>query len=90
MGIFLDFWTECITGRSLSLGRACFLPILRFFMLLDDSFLCALCVLVPQFVEKAPKDIVRGVQEKAAEAEEKINLTKNRLAFLKSTVLVTK
>lgn len=43
-----------------------------------------------QFVEKAPEDIVRGVREKAAEAEEKINLTKNRLDFLKSTVLVSK
>ncbi|XP_031257915.1 valine--tRNA ligase, chloroplastic/mitochondrial 2 isoform X1 [Pistacia vera] len=44
----------------------------------------------PKFIEKAPEDVVRGVQEKAAEAEEKINLTKNRLAFLQSTVLVTK
>ncbi|XWS47558.1 hypothetical protein CRYUN_Cryun14cG0162500 [Craigia yunnanensis] len=43
----------------------------------------------PKFIEKAPEDIVRGVQEKAAEAEEKINLTKNRLAFLKSTVFVS-
>lgn len=43
-----------------------------------------------QFVEKAPEDIVRGVQEQAAETEEKITLTKNRLAFLKSTVLVSK
>ncbi|KAK3218446.1 hypothetical protein Dsin_012416 [Dipteronia sinensis] len=43
----------------------------------------------PNFVEKAPEDIVRGVREKAAEAEEKINLTKNRLDFLISTVLVT-
>lgn len=43
-----------------------------------------------QFAEKAPEDVVRGVQEKAAEAEEKINLTKNRLAFLRSTVMVTK
>lgn len=43
-----------------------------------------------QFLEKAPEDVVRGVQEKAAEAEEKINLTKNRLAFLRSTVMVTK
>ncbi|GMN28513.1 hypothetical protein TIFTF001_002077 [Ficus carica] len=39
----------------------------------------------PKFVEKAPEDIVRGVQEKAAETKEKITLTKNRLAFLKST-----
>ncbi|XP_017975494.1 PREDICTED: valine--tRNA ligase, chloroplastic/mitochondrial 2 isoform X2 [Theobroma cacao] len=43
----------------------------------------------PKFIEKAPEDIVRGVQQKAAEAEEKINLTKNRLDFLKSTVLVS-
>ena len=42
-----------------------------------------------QFVEKAPEDVVRGVREKAAEAEEKINLTKNRLDFLKSNVLVS-
>ncbi|GJN37518.1 hypothetical protein PR202_gb26486 [Eleusine coracana subsp. coracana] len=38
------------------------------------------------FVEKAPEEIVRGVREKASEAEEKISLTKNRLAFLQSTV----
>ncbi|XVF71432.1 hypothetical protein PTKIN_Ptkin12aG0036900 [Pterospermum kingtungense] len=43
----------------------------------------------PKFIEKAPEDIVRGVQEKAAETEEKINLTKNRLDFLKSTALVS-
>ncbi|XP_068654248.1 valine--tRNA ligase, chloroplastic/mitochondrial 2 isoform X2 [Aristolochia californica] len=43
----------------------------------------------PKFVEKAPEDVVRGVKEKAAEAEEKITLTKNRLDFLKSTVLVS-
>ncbi|XP_042943361.1 valine--tRNA ligase, chloroplastic/mitochondrial 2 isoform X2 [Carya illinoinensis] len=43
----------------------------------------------PKFVEKAPDDVVRGVQEKAAEAEEKIILTKNRLALLRSTILVT-
>ncbi|EXC20642.1 Valine--tRNA ligase [Morus notabilis] len=43
----------------------------------------------PKFVEKAPEDIVRGVQEKAAETEEKITLTKNRLALLKSSALVT-
>ncbi|KAJ6926475.1 valyl-tRNA synthetase [Populus alba x Populus x berolinensis] len=42
-----------------------------------------------KFVEKAPKDVVHGVREKAAEAEEKIDLTKNRLAFLKSSVLVS-
>ncbi|KAF2300529.1 hypothetical protein GH714_013951 [Hevea brasiliensis] len=40
----------------------------------------------PKFVEKAPEDVVCGVREKAAEAEEKINLTKNRLSFLKSSV----
>lgn len=44
----------------------------------------------PKFVEKAPEDIVRSVHEKAAEAEEKLNLTKKRLAFLKSTLLVSK
>ncbi|KAM6567051.1 hypothetical protein CsatA_026179 [Cannabis sativa] len=43
----------------------------------------------PKFVEKAPEDIVNSVREKAAEVEEKINLTKNRLSFLKSTVLVS-
>jgi valyl-tRNA synthetase len=42
-----------------------------------------------QFVEKAPVDVVRGVREKAAEAEEKIILTKNRLALLKSTTPIT-
>ncbi|GAB2254750.1 hypothetical protein Droror1_Dr00022559 [Drosera rotundifolia] len=42
-----------------------------------------------EFVEKAPEAVVRGVREKAAEMEEKINLTKNRLAFLKSTNLVS-
>ncbi|XP_061979643.1 valine--tRNA ligase, chloroplastic/mitochondrial 2-like, partial [Populus nigra] len=42
-----------------------------------------------KFVEKTPEDVVHGVREKAAEAEEKINLTKNRLAFLKSSVLVS-
>ncbi len=42
-----------------------------------------------QFVEKAPDEIVRGVREKAEETKEKIDLTKNRLAFLKSTVLVS-
>ncbi|KAK7308699.1 hypothetical protein VNO77_42322 [Canavalia gladiata] len=44
----------------------------------------------PQFVERAPEDVVRGVREKAAETEEKITLTKNRLAFLNSNVLVSK
>ncbi|XP_057500245.1 valine--tRNA ligase, chloroplastic/mitochondrial 2 isoform X2 [Actinidia eriantha] len=43
----------------------------------------------PKFVDKAPEDIVRGVREKAAETEEKLTLTKNRLAFLQSTVLVS-
>ncbi|KAI7746448.1 hypothetical protein M8C21_001996 [Ambrosia artemisiifolia] len=42
----------------------------------------------PNFVEKAPEDVVRGVREKAAEAEEKVNLTKTRLSFLQSTILV--
>jgi valyl-tRNA synthetase len=41
---------------------------------------------VVQFVEKAPEGIVRGVREKASEADEKISLTKNRLAFLQSTI----
>lgn len=41
-----------------------------------------------QFVEKAPEDIVRGVREKAAEAEEKLTLTRNRLNFLKSKILI--
>ncbi|GJR19380.1 valine--tRNA ligase, chloroplastic/mitochondrial 2 isoform X1 [Tanacetum coccineum] len=40
------------------------------------------------FVEKAPADVVRGVREKAAEAEEKLNLTETRLSFLQSTVTV--
>ncbi|KAI5670075.1 hypothetical protein M9H77_10439 [Catharanthus roseus] len=44
----------------------------------------------PKFVERAPEEIVRGVQEKAAEAEEKLKLTRNQLAFLKSTDLVPK
>ncbi|CAI0450935.1 unnamed protein product [Linum tenue] len=43
----------------------------------------------PKFVEKAPEDVVRGVREKAAEAEEKIKLTKNRLEFLRSSALVS-
>ncbi|XP_062165988.1 valine--tRNA ligase, chloroplastic/mitochondrial 2 isoform X2 [Alnus glutinosa] len=43
----------------------------------------------PKFVEKAPDDVVHGVREKAAEAEEKIILTKNRLALLKSTAPIT-
>ncbi|CAL9088477.1 unnamed protein product [Musa textilis] len=40
----------------------------------------------PSFIEKAPEEVVRGVREKACNAEEKIALTKNRLAFLQSTV----
>ncbi|KAF8017178.1 hypothetical protein BT93_H2386 [Corymbia citriodora subsp. variegata] len=43
----------------------------------------------PKFVEKAPEDVVRGVREKAEEAKEKITLTKNRLALLQSTALVS-
>ncbi|XP_024974667.1 valine--tRNA ligase, chloroplastic/mitochondrial 2 isoform X1 [Cynara cardunculus var. scolymus] len=43
----------------------------------------------PKFVEKAPEEVVRGVREKAAEAEEKLNLTKTRLSFLQSTILVS-
>lgn len=42
-----------------------------------------------QFLEKAPEEIVRTAQEKAEEMEEKINLTRNRIAFLESTALVT-
>jgi len=41
------------------------------------------CCDLLQFVEKAPEAVVRGVQEKATEAEEKINLTKKRLELLK-------
>lgn len=48
-------------------------------------FLYIFCL---QFLEKAPEKIVHEVREKAAEAEEKITLTRNRLDFLKSTVLV--
>ncbi|KAL2457288.1 aminoacyl-tRNA ligase [Forsythia ovata] len=44
----------------------------------------------PSFTERAPEEIVRGVREKAAEAEERLTLTRNRLAFLQSTVLVSK
>ncbi|XP_050227421.1 valine--tRNA ligase, chloroplastic/mitochondrial 2 isoform X2 [Mercurialis annua] len=43
----------------------------------------------PKFVERAPEDVVSGVREKAKEAEEKINLTKKRLEFLRSSVLVS-
>ncbi|KAJ8432841.1 hypothetical protein Cgig2_024529 [Carnegiea gigantea] len=42
----------------------------------------------PKFIEKAPEEIVRDAQDKAQEMEEKINLTKNRIAFLESTNLV--
>ncbi|CAI9108268.1 OLC1v1007835C1 [Oldenlandia corymbosa var. corymbosa] len=42
------------------------------------------------FVEKAPMDIVQGVKEKEKELEEKLKLTRNRLSFLQSTVLVPK
>lgn len=44
----------------------------------------------PKFVEKAPEEVVRAVREKAMEAEEKITLTKNRLEFLNSNVLISK
>lgn len=44
----------------------------------------------PSFVEKAPEEVVRGVREKASEAEEKINLTKSRLAFLESSASLTR
>ncbi|XP_010558608.1 PREDICTED: valine--tRNA ligase, chloroplastic/mitochondrial 2 isoform X2 [Tarenaya hassleriana] len=43
----------------------------------------------PKFVEKAPEEVVRGVREKAAEAEEKIKLTQTRLEFLNSTTCVS-
>ncbi|GMH26292.1 hypothetical protein Nepgr_028135 [Nepenthes gracilis] len=43
----------------------------------------------PKFLEKAPAEVLRGVQEKAVEVEEKINLTKNRLSFLKSAAFVS-
>lgn len=42
-----------------------------------------------QFVERAPAKIVRGVREKANEAEEKISLTKNRLTLLESSISMT-
>lgn len=78
------------TGGSLSLsGAYFFLYVVAFDNKNQSLHLCyGFCSM--QFIEKAPEDVVRGVQEKAAEAEEKINLTKNRLAFLQSTVLVTK
>ncbi|XP_073022346.1 valine--tRNA ligase, chloroplastic/mitochondrial 2 isoform X1 [Primulina eburnea] len=44
----------------------------------------------PSFVEKAPEDVVRGVQQKAAEAEEKLTLTRNQLSFLESTIPISK
>lgn len=43
----------------------------------------------PNFVERAPEKIVRGVREKANEAEEKISLTKNRLTLLESSISMT-
>ncbi|KAL5974743.1 hypothetical protein ACLOJK_031414 [Asimina triloba] len=58
-----------------------------------DTLIQAICLIAifhcPQFVSNAPEEVVRNVQEKAAEAEEKISLTKNRLSFLESTVLVS-
>jgi len=47
------------------------------------------CCVLLQFVKKAPEDVVLGVQEKATEAEEKINLTKKRLEFLRTNVVVS-
>ncbi|GAU44242.1 hypothetical protein TSUD_139350 [Trifolium subterraneum] len=44
----------------------------------------------PKFVEKAPEEVVRAVREKATESEEKITLTKKRLEFLNSNVLISK
>lgn len=55
-----------------------------------DALLIDLLTLCIQFVEKAPEDVVRGVREKATEEEEKLTLTRKRLAFLESTVLVSK
>ncbi|KAM0944135.1 putative valine--tRNA ligase [Dioscorea sansibarensis] len=43
----------------------------------------------PSFVEKAPEEVVRGVREKANEAQEKIALTRNRLALLQSTAAMS-
>lgn len=43
---------------------------------------------MPNFVEKAPEEVVRGIREKASEAEEKLKLMKNRLSFLESTVSI--
>ncbi|XP_008457007.1 valine--tRNA ligase, chloroplastic/mitochondrial 2 isoform X3 [Cucumis melo] len=51
-----------------------------------DGFIARLSS--PSFVEKAPKDIVRGVREKAVEAKEKIALTEKRLSLLRSTAPV--
>ncbi|CAM8976123.1 unnamed protein product [Rhodiola kirilowii] len=42
----------------------------------------------PNFKERAPEKIVREVQDKISETEEKINLTKNQLSFLQSRELV--
>ncbi|KAL1833544.1 hypothetical protein ACET3Z_003195 [Daucus carota] len=42
----------------------------------------------PEFIEKAPREIIDGIKEKASEAEEKLTLTKNRLTFLESTTVV--
>lgn len=57
-------------------------PTVRLMALVRMIMIC----LPLQFIEKAPEDVVCGVREKAAEAEEKINLTKNRLSFLRSSV----
>ncbi|CAM8976539.1 unnamed protein product [Rhodiola kirilowii] len=42
----------------------------------------------PNFKERAPEKIVREVQDKISETEERINLTKNQLSFLQSRELV--
>lgn len=64
---------------------------LSYILLLSFSFLSdKKNAWIVQFIEKAPAEVVRGVREKASEAEEKISLTKNRLEFLQSTVSVAK
>ncbi|GKV00181.1 hypothetical protein SLEP1_g12916 [Rubroshorea leprosula] len=48
------------------------------------AFMCPLMISIffpLQFIEKAPEDIICGVREKAAEAEEKTNLTKKPFGF---------
>lgn len=40
----------------------------------------------PMFIERAPKEVVLVVRDKATEAEEKLALTRKRFEFLKSTL----